>query len=684
VGHPPKLEALGIGPRLESRARSASIGAAFVSVPLLIMPLSRRGSSIGLRVLAASAILTSFAARAQRANENAVTSASDAFGTVVGSQTIGLYSPTNARGFSPTQAGNLRIEGLYFDQQSQGSNPYLFSGYDMRVGIAAQSYAFPSPSGIADYALRAPGDSFLTSAVLIRGPLDLASAEIDAQLPVVKNLLSIGLIAAAQRGFDYNYALISNRRAISLLLRFRPGSGTEVTPFVGYIHNTEWEQTPIVFADGIHPLPPFNEQHLPTQSWTDWRWNQLTAGVIARVSMANGWSLRAGLFRSTDENYRNFNPLFLEPMPNGIADQVMDVAPGRIATSYSGDFRVTRTKTTADHRRELTFAVRGRHIERNFGGDSVTDLGPINIYQSASIPEPALAFSAPSLDKVRQTGIGINDIERWKDRGALSLGILLTNYTRSVTAPGVPANAQQTTTALPSASFMVNPGKSLTLYGSYTRGLEDSPIAPASAVNRGEPLPASPTWQIDAGVRVVVRPHLQLLLGVFKVQKTYFGFDSSGRYTDIGEISSKGVESSATWTDAEGLTLVAGAVWLRPEVTRWAAEHAASGNVPIGPVPGTINLNLDYAPHAWRGWGTSLQWTWLSARVETSDDRYRLPPLGALNVGVRYLLKLSAHQFSARLDMGNVTNAAGLMLSSQYMATPQLGRNYTLTLAADF
>jgi len=644
-----------------------------------------RGKSLGIFVLAVSMIVAPVAVRAQRANENAVTAASDAFGTVVGTQTVGLYSPTSARGFSPTQAGNLRIDGLYFDQQSQQSNPYLFSGYDMRVGIAAQSYAFPSPSGIADYKLRAPGDSLLASAVLIRGPLDIASAEIDAQLPVT-NVLSIGLIAAAQRGFDYNYALISNRRALSLLLRFRLGPGTEVMPFVGYIHNTEWQEEPLVFADGVHPLPQFDEQHLPVQNWTDWRWNQLTAGVIARVALGNDWSLRAGLFRSTDENYRNFNPLFLEPMLNGIADQVMDVAPGRIATSYSGDLRITRTKTSGNHRRELTFAVRGRHIERNFGGDSVTDLGPINMFQSVSIPEPPLVFSAPSLDKVQQSGVGINDIERWKDRASLSLGVLLTNYTRSVTVPGAPGNTQHTTVALPTISFTLKPASALTLYGSYTRGLEDSPIAPASAVNRGEPPPATPTWQIDAGVRAVVQPHLQLLLGAFEVQKSYFGVDTSRIYANVGEISSKGVESSATWTDAEGLTFVAGAVWLWPEVTRQAAQVAqvaATGNIPIGPVPGTINLNLDYAPAAWRGWGTSVQWTWLSARVETSDDRYRLPPFGALNVGIRYLLKLSTHQFSARLDVGNVANATALTLSSLYLATPQLGRNYTLTLAAD-
>jgi iron complex outermembrane receptor protein len=58
--------------------------------------------------------------RAQRADENAIVAATDAFGTSVGLQTIGLYSPTNARGFNPTQAGNLRIEGLYFDQQTRG------------------------------------------------------------------------------------------------------------------------------------------------------------------------------------------------------------------------------------------------------------------------------------------------------------------------------------------------------------------------------------------------------------------------------------------------------------------------------------------------------------------------------------------------------------------------------------
>ncbi len=150
-------------------------------------------------------------ARAQRAADNAVTAASDAFGTVIGNQTIGLYSPTNARGFNPTQAENVRIEGLYFDQQSSSSDPALFTGSNMRVGISAQSYAFPSPSGIADLKLRTPGDNAALSTVLQAGPLHNYSAEIDSQYPLIGNSLSVGLNVLAAQDFDYGFANTSAR-----------------------------------------------------------------------------------------------------------------------------------------------------------------------------------------------------------------------------------------------------------------------------------------------------------------------------------------------------------------------------------------------------------------------------------------------------------------------------------------
>jgi hypothetical protein len=105
--------------------------------------------------------------------------------------------------------------------------------------------------------------------------------------------------------------------------------------------------------------------------------------------------------------------------------------------------------------------------------------------------------------------------------------------------------------------------------------------------------------------------------------------------------------------------------------------------VPVGPVPSTVNVNADYAPSAWRGWGASLQWTRLSSRVETDSDLYELPPLSTLNAGIRFARKCLSHPCSLRLDAANLTNASGLTISPQYMLLSQLHRNYMLTAAID-
>ncbi|MEQ1641266.1 MAG: TonB-dependent receptor, partial [Novosphingobium sp.] len=94
-------------------------------------------------------------AQAQRANENVATQSADAFGRAVGQDRSGLYSSDDVRGFNPVDAGNVRIEGLYFDQVDRLS-PRLSDGSTIRVGPAALRYPFPAPTGLVDYSLTQP------------------------------------------------------------------------------------------------------------------------------------------------------------------------------------------------------------------------------------------------------------------------------------------------------------------------------------------------------------------------------------------------------------------------------------------------------------------------------------------------------------------------------------------------
>ena len=108
----------------------------------------------------AATLLVSEAA-AQSVHENAVASATDAFGLSIGNERIGLYGVQDVRGFSPIDAGNGRIEGLYF-AQLEALPIRIVDSTAVRVGITAQGYALgkrSSPIGSADMPSRTDGPS---------------------------------------------------------------------------------------------------------------------------------------------------------------------------------------------------------------------------------------------------------------------------------------------------------------------------------------------------------------------------------------------------------------------------------------------------------------------------------------------------------------------------------------------
>ena len=125
-------------------------------------------------------------ALAQRTGENAVTSADDAFGTSVGNETIGLYSTDEVRGFSPAAAGNIRIDGLYLGGIVIG-NQRIQSGSNVRVGLSAQGYAFPAPTGIVELSIRPGGTEPALSGVLYAGQSQIG-IDLDGQLPLSSTL----------------------------------------------------------------------------------------------------------------------------------------------------------------------------------------------------------------------------------------------------------------------------------------------------------------------------------------------------------------------------------------------------------------------------------------------------------------------------------------------------------------
>ncbi len=610
-----------------------------------------------------------------------MTAAQDAFGTSIGSQNVGLYSANDARGFSPQQAGNLRIEGLYFDQQTWVSGDCMVRETTMRVGIAAQSYSFPAPTGIADLSLRTPGDKALISTILTRGPFDSATADLETQIPLVDSTLGVDLCAGYRSNFDVDIFREAHTGVFGTTFRWRPVAGTEIIPFWSYIVGAARQVVPTVYTDGSQPLPLFRTQDLGTPDWTTWGWRQTTLGVVVRSALADHWTLAAGLFHSLERDPLGYDP-YLTLMPQRMADSVIDVAPPFTAQSTSGELRLSRAFTNGAHRRQLQFAVRGRAVEREFGGDSITDLGTIPLNGPARLTQPVLSLGPASRDTTRQLDFGLTFEELWQGLGSFAVGVLGDHYRRTVVTGAGQVDTDRTSPRLLNLRAATDPGRGLIFYSSFVQGLEDSAVAPSSANNRYEPPPATRTWQVDGGIRWAPSARLQLIVGAFEIHKPYFNVDADNVYTQLGRLRYRGLESSLSYND-NGLTVLVGGVLLRPRVNRVIPEPGATGDVPLGPVPLTVTANVDYAPPRWGPWAASLQWNRLAPRVATTDNSIYLPSLATLAAGVRYHWTLRSRPWTLRLDGFNLTDASGLHVSSLDVVLPEPRRRFMLTLATD-
>lgn len=639
------------------------------------------------RWIAAAANLAVMAAGesayAQRTAENAVNAAEDAFGVSVGNETIGLYTASSARGFSPTQAGNIRLEGLYFDQQLF-TGGRVYAGTTMRVGLSAQSYSFPAPTGIVDTRMRRPGDHLTGSVSATFGPYDNLQFEGEMATPIIPGKLgALGSLTWSARGrFDwrtkYDHFIYAG------LMNWTPSETVDVVVF-NQGHAGGSAVQPLVFTAGGGVPPRYDRSVFYGQRWA-WRpRNANHGGFIMSARLFDDWVLRTGLFRSYTSVDRDYVAFFRNVQADGTGTLDILQAPPTHSVSYSGEVRLTRAFTDGPRRHTLHLNVRGRDAEHYFGGGGSVAFGPAQIGVDFPRPEPVFpAIAPPNLNHITQITPGVSYVGRWLDIGEFSVGAQKSYFQGEITPAGGVTTRTKSQPWLYNSTLAVYVSENAALYGSYTRGVEESGVAPENASNRGQALPVSLTEQIDAGVRYRLTPRLSLVAGVFEVTKPFFDRNAANLFTDVGHLSHRGVELSLSGQVAPGLTVVAGAMLLRARIEAHAAVASFIGPVPTGRPNRTVRLNVQYAPPAWRGFAVDGQVNQDGPAYANRANSVQLDANTTLDLGVRYLFRMFDTAMSVRARVQNVTNAYGWTVSASGSYAPIPARRFTAQLAADF
>jgi iron complex outermembrane receptor protein len=641
------------------------------------------------RSVSVTAVLLASATPAlgQRADENVVRAAGDAFGTSVGNEKIGLYSAGDVRGFSPTSAGNIRVEGLSVTEHGGFTNR-IASGSTIRVGLTAQGYPFPAPTGIADYALRTAGSDAVLSPVLYLGPYDTVALDLDAKLPLAGDRLGVagGISYRYEENFPGEDSRILQAGGV---LGWRPSDRIEVKSFYGRAAFLDDLDIGNIFTGGAY-LPPKIERRYFGLDWTQTDVRRHFYGALGAAQLSDAWLIRAGLFRSENEVELNPVELYRNVQRDGAAQRTVVTTSGQTAKSTSGDLRAAGSVTEAARRHSVHLAVRGRDTERMFGGADVRDLGPAVIGTSSPVAKPDFVFGDRSRDTVRQVTGAVGYELRWPGVAELSLGAQKTDYEKNTRIPGRP---KLTTTASPwlyNGTVALHLAAGLVAYAGYTRGLEDSALAPSDAVNRNSAPPALRTRQRDAGVRYAISPRLSLVAGLFDVRKPYFNTDPDRVYRNLGTVRHRGVELSLAGQPVEGLSLVAGAVLLDADVAGEAVDLGVIGPKPVGTARRNIRANLDYRLPFFAPLSIDLGITSLAGEIasplqhaELGGRQLMTEPRTTLDLGLRYRFSAGDTPATLRAQVTNVFDTYRWDVAANSSFKFIDSRRFLLTLAAD-
>ncbi len=626
---------------------------------------------------------------APRAPDNAVADADDAFGTNTGRESSGIYNESDTRGFSPLRAGNTRFDGIYFDPVGIISGRLRRSSA-IRVGYAALDFPFAAPTGIFDNALRNAGRDLVINPEVGVTPYGGYQLDLSLLVPLRGDRLGVSISGSINSPHNQDGASIHNRSiAVKPVLRI---NDVEFSPFYSIIANRRIKSRPLAVVTGSTlPDVPRGGLYLG-EPWAKGGQNNVLYGFTLKAPMTERLSLRGGIFRASQFRFGAYSDIYaISPSnPNQarhslVADRNLD------NWALSGEMLLAWHRVGPVWQHRIIAGVRMRDRLTESGGSAVVDYGTVSYGVPPADPEQALVFGQPNTGKLRQTSLMLGYIGALAGVGKVNLGVQKVSYrARFEDARTGLTTISRDNPLVYNASLLLDVAAGLAVFGGTQTGLEDSGSAPDTATNRNEQLPATRTRQYEAGLRWAFGPGT-LVMSAFQITKPYFTFDSSGRYTELGDVRHRGVEVSLSGHFANRLTLLAGGVFLKPEVYGPAVDAGRVGHRPAGTPSQFVRLDAQYRTDLMGGFTPTASFVFQGSRAvgnrpqaSLGGEQLSLPSRTTLDIGFRQPLHLAGMDMRLLFNLQNLFNVQGWRVYSANTIQVEDRRRFMLNLSSEF
>jgi iron complex outermembrane receptor protein len=416
------------------------------------------------------------------------------------------------------------------------------------------------------------------------------------------------------------------------------------------------------------------------------------AGALFDTGGQPGRGIGGTFVFSQEDPTRGFTQLFTDLRADGSARSTIIATPHQRSTSWSGEFRAHLAKTKARFSHRVDGTLRSRVSRARFGGTQVFDQGrlPFGIETSPTEAPRLDDIAAFRRDNVNQTGLGMTYRAAWNSRLRGNVGLLKTRYQKRAVREDGAVRESVASPWLSNGALAVRVMGGFEVYGTYTKGLEEAGVAPATAANRNEVLSPIAVTQRELGVRLTPSRRMTVLVAGFDTRKPYAGADgTTDVYRLLGVVRHRGLEASIAGRPMTGLSLVVGGVLLAARLSGIEVDEGRVGRRPVGVPKFRVIASGDYAIPSVNGLSLDAAISSIGQRAARSapladGSQLEVERLLSVNLGTRYTFQLFGTDFAARAQVQNVFNQFSWEVNSSETLNYSAPRRARLLMTAYF
>ena len=239
--------------------------------------------------------------------------------------------------------------------------------------------------------------------------------------------------------------------------------------------------------------------------------------------------------------------------------------------------------STGSVRHELTFGAATMNRRDSFADYVFDPRGTSNIYDPVDVAPSPLPNNPVSLRrKDAERAVFVQDVLHLSEQFKLHAGLRYVTLDRDqFNAAGTLLRRTSDNFVLPNLALVYSPNKTLSFYGSLSRGLEPGGTAPVGSTNSGQVLDPSKSRQVELGVKADLAPDLSVAAAVFQLQRPYEYLPGVGEaFQASGTDRRRGLELSANGRVTRDLLIGASLTLTLADVQGDATESSRRvGNV---------------------------------------------------------------------------------------------------------